>query len=245
MNVTLLIPARYASSRFPGKPLALINGKPMIQHVYERASLAKGLTNIYVATDDDRIKSVVEGFGGNVVMTSPDAASGTDRINEAISLLGLKDEDLVINLQGDQPLINPTSIEQLINLFKDQPGEFEMATLGLVIDNKAELDDPMHVKMVFDNNDFALYFSRARIPFGRDTQDYPVYKHLGVYAYTRKFVQAFAALPLGRLEELEKLEQLRALEHGYKIKIAISDFDSVEVDVPDDIRKCEQRLAAK
>ncbi|MGI2065387.1 8-amino-3,8-dideoxy-manno-octulosonate cytidylyltransferase KdsB [Shewanella sp. MF08487] len=245
MNVTLLIPARYASSRFPGKPLALINGKPMIQHVYERASLAKGLTNIYVATDDDRIKSVVEGFGGNVVMTSPDAASGTDRINEAISLLGLKDDDLVINLQGDQPLINPTSIEQLINLFKDQPGEFEMATLGLVIDNKAELDDPMHVKMVFDNNDFALYFSRARIPFGRDTQDYPVYKHLGVYAYTRKFVQAFAALPLGRLEELEKLEQLRALEHGYKIKIAISDFDSVEVDVPDDIRKCEQRLAAK
>ena len=245
MNVTLLIPARYASSRFPGKPLALINGKPMIQHVYERASLAKGLTNIYVATDDDRIKSVVEGFGGNVVMTSPDAASGTDRINEAISLLGLKDDDLVINLQGDQPLINPTSIEQLINLFKDHPGEFEMATLGLVIDNKAELDDPMHVKMVFDNNDFALYFSRARIPFGRDTQDYPVYKHLGVYAYTRKFVQAFAALPLGRLEELEKLEQLRALEHGYKIKIAISDFDSVEVDVPDDIRKCEQRLAAK
>lgn len=245
MNVTLLIPARYASSRFPGKPLALINGKPMIQHVYERASLAKGLSNIYVATDDDRIKSVVEGFGGNVVMTSPDAASGTDRINEAISLLGLKDDDLVINLQGDQPLINPTSIEQLINLFKDQPGEFEMATLGLVIDNKAELDDPMHVKMVFDNNDFALYFSRARIPFGRDTQDYPVYKHLGVYAYTRKFVQAFAALPLGRLEELEKLEQLRALEHGYKIKIAISDFDSVEVDVPDDIRKCEQRLAAK
>ena len=245
MNVTLLIPARYASSRFPGKPLALINGKPMIQDVYERASLAKGLTNIYVATDDDRIKSVVEGFGGNVVMTSPDAASGTDRINEAISLLGLKDDDLVINLQGDQPLINPTSIEQLINLFKDQPGEFEMATLGLVIDNKAELDDPMHVKMVFDNNDFALYFSRARIPFGRDTQDYPVYKHLGVYAYTRKFVQAFAALPLGRLEELEKLEQLRALEHGYKIKIAISDFDSVEVDVPDDIRKCEQRLAAK
>ncbi|GIU12582.1 8-amino-3,8-dideoxy-manno-octulosonate cytidylyltransferase KdsB [Shewanella morhuae] len=245
MNVTLLIPARYASSRFPGKPLALINGKPMIQHVYERASLAKGLTNIYVATDDDRIKAVVEGFGGNVVMTSPDAASGTDRINEAISLLGLKDDDLVINLQGDQPLINPTSIEQLISLFKNHPGEFEMATLGLVIDNKAELDDPMHVKMVFDNNDFALYFSRARIPFGRDTQDYPVYKHLGVYAYTRKFVQAFAALPLGRLEELEKLEQLRALEHGYKIKIAISDFDSVEVDVPDDIRKCEQRLAAK
>lgn len=243
MNVTLLIPARYASSRFPGKPLALINGKPMIQHVYERASLAKGLTNIYVATDDERIKAVVEGFGGKVVMTSPDAASGTDRINEAITLLGLKDDDLVINLQGDQPLINPTSIEQVINLFANHPGEFEMATLGFEIVNKAELDDPMHVKMVFDNNHYALYFSRARIPFGRDSQDYPVYKHIGLYAYTRKFVQNFAALPLGRLEDLEKLEQLRALEHGHRIKIAISAFDSTEVDVPDDIRKCEQLLA--
>ncbi|MBO6228088.1 MAG: 3-deoxy-manno-octulosonate cytidylyltransferase, partial [Shewanella sp.] len=187
MNVTLLIPARYGSSRFPGKPLAPINGKPMIQHVYERASLAKGLTNIYVATDDDRIKAAVEGFGGKVVMTSPEAASGTDRINDAINQLGLKDDDLVINLQGDQPLIDPTSIEQVISLFERHPGEFEMATLGFKIVNKAELDDPMHVKMVFDNNNYALYFSRSRIPFGRDTQDYPVYKHLGVYAYTRKF----------------------------------------------------------
>lgn len=126
MNVILLIPARYGSSRFPGKPLAPINGKPMIQHVYERASLAKGLTNIYVATDDERIKATVEGFGGKVVMTSPDAASGTDRINEAIKLLGLKDDDLVINVQGDQPLIDPTAIEQLINLFERQPGEFEI-----------------------------------------------------------------------------------------------------------------------
>ncbi|MCP3127007.1 8-amino-3,8-dideoxy-manno-octulosonate cytidylyltransferase KdsB [Shewanella sp. KJ2020] len=243
MNVTLLIPARYGSSRFPGKPLAPINGKPMIQHVYERASLAKGLTNIYVATDDERIKSAVEGFGGKVVMTSPDAASGTDRINDAITQLGLKDDDLVINLQGDQPLIDPTSIEQVISLFERHPGEFEMATLGFEIVNKAELDDPMHVKMVFDNNNYALYFSRARIPFGRDTQDYPVYKHLGVYAYTRKFVQTFAALPLGRLEDLEKLEQLRALEYGHRIKIAISAFDSIEVDTPEDIRKCEQRLA--
>ncbi|QYJ99867.1 3-deoxy-manno-octulosonate cytidylyltransferase [Shewanella psychrotolerans] len=243
MNVTLLIPARYGSSRFPGKPLALISGKPMIQHVYERASLAKGLTAIYVATDDDRIKDAVEAFGGNVVMTDENAASGTDRIEEAITLLGLKDDDLVINLQGDQPLIDPISIEQIIALFERHPGEFSMATLGYEITDEHDRNDPQHVKMVFDNDFNALYFSRARIPFGRDTNDYPVYKHLGVYAYTRSFISTFAKLPLGRLEDLEKLEQLRALEHGYKIKVAISACDSPEVDVPEDIRKCEKRLA--
>ncbi|NKF50564.1 3-deoxy-manno-octulosonate cytidylyltransferase [Shewanella sp. WXL01] len=243
MKVTLLIPARYGSSRFPGKPLAPINGKPMIQHVYERASLAKGLDNIYVATDDDRIKQAVEAFGGQVVMTNPEAASGTDRINDAIDQLGLADDDLVINLQGDQPLIDPISIEQIITLFERHPGEFEMATLGFEIVDKQERDDPLHVKMVFDNDFYALYFSRSCIPFGRDTDDYPVYKHLGVYAYTRRFVNTFAKLPLGRLEDLEKLEQLRALEHGHKIKVAISAFDSPEVDTPEDIRKCELRLA--
>ncbi|MCH1930106.1 3-deoxy-manno-octulosonate cytidylyltransferase [Shewanella sp. A25] len=243
MNVTVLIPARFGSSRFPGKPLALINGKPMIQHVFERASLAQGVTNIYIATDDERIKTTVEGFGGKVVMTDSNAASGTDRINEASEILGLAETDLIINVQGDQPLVNPRAIEQLIELFTNQPGEFEMATLGFELEDQEERDNPMNVKMVFDNNDYALYFSRARIPFGRDTNDYPVYKHLGIYAYTRRFVNAFAKLPLGRLEDLEKLEQLRALEHGYKIKIAITEPSAVEVDVPDDIRKCEEYLA--
>lgn len=243
MKVTLLIPARYGSSRFPGKPLAPINGKPMIQHVYERASLAKGLNNIYVATDDNRIKDAVEAFGGNVVMTNPEAVSGTDRIEDAVIQLGLSNDDLIINLQGDQPLIDPISIEQIISLFEQHPNEFGMATLGYEIDNPKELDDPMHVKMVFDNNNYAMYFSRSRIPFGRDTKDYPVYKHLGVYAYTRKFLTTFHSLPMGNLEELEKLEQLRALEFGHKIKIAISAFDSIEVDTPEDIRKCEARLA--
>lgn len=243
MNVTLLIPARYGSSRFPGKPLAPINGKPMIQHVYERAALAKGLKDIYVATDDERIKSAVEGFGGKVVMTGADAASGTDRIDDAITQLGLADDDLVINLQGDQPLIDPISIEQLVSLCERHPGEFDMATLGVEITDEAQINDPNHVKMVFDNNFNALYFSRATIPFGRDNSDYPVYKHLGIYAYTRKFIQTFAKLPLGRLEDLEKLEQLRALEYGYKIKVAISAFDSPEVDTPEDIRICEARLA--
>ncbi|MBT1446045.1 3-deoxy-manno-octulosonate cytidylyltransferase [Shewanella sp. JM162201] len=242
MNVTLLIPARYGSSRFPGKPLAPINGKPMIQHVYERAGLAKGLSAIYVATDDVRIKEAVEAFGGKVVMTGAEAASGTDRIEDAITQLGLADDDLVINLQGDQPLIDPISIEQVIELFARHPGEFEMATLGYQISDKEELDDPKHVKMVFDNDMYALYFSRARIPFGRDVSEYPVYKHLGVYAYTRRFVHTFNSLPLGKLEDLEKLEQLRALEYGHKIKVAISAFDSPEVDTPEDIRRCENRL---
>ncbi|NRD74166.1 3-deoxy-manno-octulosonate cytidylyltransferase [Shewanella sp. VB17] len=243
MNVTLLIPARYGSSRFPGKPLAPINGKPMIQHVYERASLAKGLSAIYVATDDQRIKEAVDAFGGNVVMTDPQAASGTDRIEDAIKQLGLNDNDLVVNLQGDQPLIDPISIEQIITLFERHPNEFGMATLGVEITEQSELDDPKHVKMVFDNDFYALYFSRARIPFGRDTNEHPVYKHLGIYAYTRSFIATFAKLPLGRLEDLEKLEQLRALEYGYKIKVAISAFDSPEVDTPEDIRICEARLA--
>ena len=243
MSYTLIIPARYGSTRFPGKPLALIAGKPMIQHVYERASLAKGVTNIYVATDDQRIQSVVEGFGGKIVMTSPDAATGTDRINEAIASLGLPDDEVVINLQGDQPLVDPISIEQLINLFEKHPGEFEMATLAYQITKQSDIDDPMQVKVVFDNHHHALYFSRSRIPFGRDTQDYPAYKHIGMYAYTSRFIQEFAKLPYGTLEQLEKLEQLRALEHGHKIKIAISAFNSQEVDTPEDVKKCEARLS--
>lgn len=243
MNVTLLIPARYGSSRFPGKPLAPILGKPMIQHVYERASLAKGVSNIYVATDDLRIKEAVEAFGGQVIMTKAEVASGTDRIEDAISQLSLDDDDLVINIQGDQPLVDPISIEQLIALFEQHPGEFSMGTLGVEITDKTQLNDPKHVKVVFDSNYNALYFSRACIPFGRDTKDHPVYKHLGIYGYTKAFVTTFAKLPLGHLEDLEKLEQLRALEHGHRIKIAISAFDSPSVDTPEDIRICEEQLA--
>lgn len=243
MSVILVIPARYGSSRFPGKPLALICGKPMIQHVCERAALAKGLDKIYVATDDDRIKNVVEGFGGNVVMTASDLASGTDRINDAINQLNLADDDLIINVQGDQPLIDPITIEQLISLFQRHPNEFDMATLAVQITNEAEINSPMHVKVVFDNDFHALYFSRATIPHGRDSKTHPNYKHLGIYAYSKKFINTFASLPLGRLEDIEKLEQLRALEHGYKIKLAISAFDSTEVDTPEDVRKCEARLA--
>lgn len=243
MSTTLLIPARYGSQRFAGKPLALIAGKPMIQRVYEKAEEAKGIDAVYVATDDQRIADAVSAFGGKFVMTSPDAESGTDRINDAANQLGLKEDDLVINLQGDQPLIDPRTIEQIVDLFDREELDFEMATLGYEIKDESELDDPKHVKMVFDNEGYALYFSRAKIPFGRDTNDYPVYKHLGIYAYTKRFIENFSSLPVGRLESLEKLEQLRALENGEKIMTAISPYDSPEVDTQEDIMICEKKLS--
>jgi 3-deoxy-manno-octulosonate cytidylyltransferase (CMP-KDO synthetase) len=243
VKTVLLIPARYGSSRFAGKPLALINGKPMIQHVFERAGRAEGIDEIYIATDDERIAEAARSFSAEVIMTGADAESGTDRINDAALQLGLNDADLIVNLQGDQPLVDPRSLEQVIQLFNADPGAFEMATLAYEITDPSERDDPKHVKMVFDEDDYALYFSRSCIPFGRDTSDYPVYKHLGIYAYTRRFVANFASLPLGRLENLEKLEQLRALEFGHRIKIAVSPYDSIEVDTPEDILSCEKFLS--
>ncbi|MCP3687029.1 MAG: 3-deoxy-manno-octulosonate cytidylyltransferase [Gammaproteobacteria bacterium] len=242
MQVTVIIPARYQSSRFPGKPLALIHGKPMIQHVYERVSAAQGIKAAYVATDDERILSLVKSFGGNTVMTSSDAKCGTDRIAEAADLLGLDDTDLIVNIQGDQPLVKSESIEAVINPFMiDYKGDFEMSTLVYKIQDIAEITNPNHVKTTFDSEMFALYFSRASIPFGRDSHHSEYYKHLGIYAYTRKFVNTFCTLPEGRLENIEKLEQLRALEYGHKIKVVVSRHDSPEVDLPGDIDLLNQQ----
>lgn len=236
MSATVIIPARYQSSRFPGKPLALIHGKPMIQHVYERVSRARGLKGVYVATDDERIASKVEHFGGKVIMTSEQAKCGTDRIAEAAEQLGLSGEDIIVNIQGDQPLVHAESIEDVISPFvQDYKHEFEMSTLVFKIIQQQEITNPQDVKTVFDTKMFALYFSRASIPFGRDSHHDAYYKHLGIYAYTRKFLETFRNLPSGRLEETEKLEQLRALEFGYKIKVVISQHDSPEVDLPGDI----------
>ncbi|WP_373018402.1 3-deoxy-manno-octulosonate cytidylyltransferase [Thiomicrorhabdus sp.] len=246
MNTYVFIPARYGSSRLPGKPLKLINGKPMIQHVYERIAQAQGLKGVYVATDDDRIKSVVEEFGGQVVMTPAEAASGTDRIAAAASAVGLKDDDLIVNVQGDQPLVHHESIEDVIAPFMaaDYDGSFEMSTLSFKIVNEAEITNPKDVKLVTDVNGFALYFSRATIPHGRDYWDHDSFKHLGVYAYTKRFVDLFNTLPMGRLEDIEKLEQLRALEFGHKIKVVESKWDSPEVDLPGDIAIMEALLMA-
>jgi len=246
MNTYVFIPARYGSSRLPGKPLKLIDGKPMIQHVYDRVSKAQGLAGVYIATDDERIKAVVEDFGGKVVMTPIEAASGTDRIAAAANALGLKDDDLIVNVQGDQPLVHHKSIEDVIAPFlaKNYNKSFEMSTLSFKIINEAEITNPKDVKIVTDVNDFALYFSRATIPHGRDYWDHDSFKHLGVYAYTKRFVDTFNALPMGKLEDIEKLEQLRVLEYGHKIKIVQSQYDSPEVDLPGDIAIIEALLQA-
>lgn len=246
MKTYVFIPARYGSSRLPGKPLKLINGKPMIQHVFERISKAQGIEAVYVATDDDRIKTAVEDFGGKVIMTPPEAESGTDRIAQAAAQLQLQPDDLIVNVQGDQPLVHSGSIEAVISPFMDSnyDGSFEMSTLSFKIVNEAEITSPKDVKLVTDVNGFALYFSRATIPHGRDYWDHDSFKHLGVYAYTKRFVDAFNQLPMGRLENIEKLEQLRALEFGHKIKVVESLWDSPEVDVPGDIEIMEALLNA-
>lgn len=246
MKTIVFIPARYGSSRLPGKPLKLIDGKPMIQHVFERVSKAEGLDGVYVATDDERIKTCVEGFGGKVVMTPPEAESGTDRIAEAAKALNLAEDDLIVNVQGDQPLVHYESIEAVISPFKaaDYRGQFEMSTLSFKIVNQTEITSPKDVKLVTDINGMALYFSRATIPYGRDYWDHDSFKHLGVYAYTKRFVDAFNALPMSRLEDIEKLEQLRALENAMPIKVVESQWDSPEVDLPGDIEMMEALIQA-
>lgn len=244
MKTVVIIPARYGSSRLPGKPLKMIDSKPMIQHVFERVSQAKGLDSVHVATDDLRIKEAVEAFGGKVVMTPPEAESGTDRIAEAAKTLNLADNDLIVNVQGDQPLVHAQSIEDVIEPFKsgEYLGKFEMSTLSFKIVNETEITSPKDVKLVTDINDMALYFSRATIPYGRDYWDHDSFKHLGVYAYTKRFVDQFNALPVSQLEDIEKLEQLRALENGMPIKVIQTLYDSPEVDLPGDIEIMEALL---
>ena len=238
MNPVIIIPSRFASERFPGKPLALIHGKPMIQWVYEAASKAKHIETIYVATDDDRIARKVELFGGNVIMTSQDAASGSDRIAEAAQKLNLAKDQLIINLQGDQPLIQPQIIEELATAFAMDP-DLKMATLAIRTRNMDKMHSPHTVKVVLDQKGFALYFSRAAIPHGRDTMDHDFFKHIGVYAYTRRFLELFRAMPIGQLEKIEKLEQLRVLEAGYRIKVVETQHESPDVDLPGDIANVE------
>jgi 3-deoxy-manno-octulosonate cytidylyltransferase (CMP-KDO synthetase) len=242
-RIVAFIPARYPSTRFPGKPLALISGKPMIQHVYERAQACPELDETYVATDDRRIYSCVEGFGGRAIMTSKDHQSGTDRIAEAAERLNLGSRDIVVNIQGDQPLFHPSILPDLIRPLNEDPS-IPMSTLMHRIQEDKEIQDPNNVKVVVDTNGYALYFSRLPIPFIRDRSSMThSYKHLGMYAYRKQFLLAFTRLPYGRLEEAEKLEQLRALEHGFQIKVIETPFDSTEVDVPEDVIEVEKQLA--
>lgn len=238
-----IIPARYQSSRFEGKPLALIDGKPMIQHVVERAQASGLVTQVAVATDDERIAQVVQGFGGRAVITKPQHKSGTDRLAEAAGLLGLKGEDLIVNIQGDQPLFAPEVVAEVAQPMLAEP-DLPMATLMYKITRPEEITNPNHVKTVFDRDGRALYFSRAGIPFCRDGggSEASYYRHLGFYAYRKNFLDTFVALPMGQWERLEKLEQLRALEYGYTIRVVLTSHDSIEVDTPEDIRKVEEML---
>lgn len=244
MKKIAFIPARYGSSRFPAKPLALIAGKPLIVHVYERVAAAQGLDAVYVATDDERIADAVAHLGAPVVLTVKPAHTGTDRLAEAAAQVGLSSDDLIINVQGDQPLVHPQSIEDVMRPFLDgYDGSFAMSTLAYAITDPREIHDPKDVKMTFDAQGNALYFSRAAIPFGRDHWQHPVYKHLGVYAYTKAFVDNFNCLKPGVLEEIEKLEQLRVLENGQRIRVAVTKHDSLEVDLPEDVGRIEAVLA--
>ncbi|MBP2649998.1 MAG: kdsB [Firmicutes bacterium] len=232
MNILCVIPARYASTRLPGKPLIMLAGKPMIQHVYEQAKKAVRPKQVIVATDHELVKQAVDAFGGNVIMTSPDHATGTDRLAEVAS--HYDNIDIVINVQGDEPLIAPEVIDQLAAVFDDASPDVVMATLMTNMDEN-EYNNPAAVKVVTDLNGHALYFSRSMIPFPRNKhKGLAVYKHIGVYAYRRDFLLHYAALPTTPLEQAESLEQLRVLEHGYKIKVLKTDFKSVGVDTPED-----------
>lgn len=245
MKTVVIIPSRWGSTRFAGKPLARIAGKPMIQHVYERAKKGKNVQEVYVATDDRRISDAVNAFGGKTVMTSAENRSGTDRTAEAADIIGLSPEDIVINVQGDQPLLAPECLDEATAPFFETAA-IEMTTLAYKIVEERERIDPKDVKVVMDKEGFALYFSRAAIPFERDAGAiFDTYKHLGVYAYTKRFLDIFRNLPGGVLEDIEKLEQLRALEYGHRIKVIVTVHDSPEVDIPADIHRIEAMLTGK
>lgn len=244
-SIICIIPSRYESSRFPGKPLADLCGKPMIQHVYERVAQAKAVPYVAVATDDQRIYDAVKKFGGNAVMTSVTHRSGTDRISEAVKTLNLSADAIVVNIQGDQPIFEPVQVDEVIAPLIADPAVV-MSTLIYKIVLDEEITHPHAVKVVFDSENNALYFSRATIPYVRDKKlkaDY--YKHHGIYAYRRDFLDTFTQLPEGKLEKLEALEQLRVLENGYKIKVVVTPHDSVEVDNQQELDRVRRILLAK
>lgn len=247
MKVVGIIPARYASTRFPGKPLALIKGKPMIQRVYEQAFKSK-LDAVVIATDDVRIADAVMDFGGQYVMTSPNHRSGTDRCCEALDLLKTK-YDAVVNIQGDEPFIDPKQIDLLVDLIvrDDTP----LASLAKRIDDADELFSPNAVKVVVNQEGNAMYFSRNPIPFMRnvDRDEWLVkgrfYKHIGIYAYKADVLHQVAHMEPSALEQAESLEQLRWLENGLAIRMALSDAENISIDTPDDLHRAEQYAQTK
>jgi 3-deoxy-manno-octulosonate cytidylyltransferase (CMP-KDO synthetase) len=243
MSVLAVIPARFASTRLPGKPLVPLGGKPMIERVWDRVRQAASVSGVLVATDDERIRGAVEAFGGQAVMTRPDHRTGTERIAEVAA--ARKDVDIFVNVQGDEPLIEPAAIDEAVAAIQDD-SEVNISTLAVPIANPADIMDPNVVKVVLDFDGNALYFSRAPIPWVRDRTG-PVHarhlKHLGLYAFRRAALLEFATFPQGDLERIEQLEQLRWLENGYPIRVAETEHDSVSVDVPEDVARVEALLS--
>lgn len=240
MKAIGVIPARLGSTRLPEKILRLINGKPMIQHVWERARQAKRLEDVIVATDDLRIRQCVEGFGAKAFMTRRDHPNGTSRIAE---VMGHFKQELVINIQGDQPLVDPTALEEMVDIF-EKAKDVEMLTLAVRLTDKASFENPNVVKIVCDAEGNALYFSRAAVPFSQGKQEraFSFLKHLGVYGYRRKFLLKFVAWEPGILENTEKLEQLRVLEKGRSIRVIETAYDFISVDTEEDLQEVEKRL---
>lgn len=241
-----IIPARYASTRFPGKPLALLGGKPVIQHVYEK--VATMLEAAYVATDDERIYDVVKAFGGQVVMTRTDHKSGTDRIEEAIEKIG-GEWDVVVNVQGDEPFVAKSQLDTICHCFDDPTTQ--IATLGKPFESMEAVQNPNSPKIVVDNMGFAMYFSRSVIPYVRGKEKsswlthYPFLKHLGIYAYRKDVLRQVTQLPQSSLEIAESLEQLRWLQNGFKIKVGTTDVETVGIDTPQDLERAEEFLKAQ
>ncbi|MFH1259878.1 MAG: 3-deoxy-manno-octulosonate cytidylyltransferase [Elusimicrobiota bacterium] len=234
MKIIGVIPARWGSTRFPGKPLADLLGKPLVVRVYEQAKKCRLLAEVIIATDDRRILAAAKSFSALAVLTGKDCLSGTDRIAEVVRNIPA---DIVVNIQGDEPLINPRAITAAIKpLLADE--QVLVSTLACPLNNKEDLDNPNVVKVVLDKKGYALYFSRSVIPYSRDTLDPLRYKkHLGLYVYRKDFLKVITRLPMSPLEKIEKLEQLRILENGYKIKVVFTKYDTIGVDTPEDLIK--------
>lgn len=237
MKSIVVIPARYGSTRLPGKALADIAGKPLIQHVYEKAGESTLQSEVLIATDDVRIQDACKAFGAPVVMTGADCKSGTDRVYEAIKT---READVVVNLQGDEPQIRGDMIDTLIRAV--QSDNLDMATLCAYITDPHDYKSPHTAKVVLDRNGFALYFSRAPLPFFQQSVAIPIYRHIGIYAFSRTFIETFVNLPVGSLERAESLEQLRALEAGYRIKVLLTEYDGIGVDTENDLKKVREIL---
>jgi len=238
MKITSIIPARYSSSRLPGKPLKDICGKTMIQRVYEQAKKVNLIDEVIVATDDQKIFNEVRSFNGNIIMTSKAHKTGTDRLAEVAAKI---DTDIIVNVQGDEPLINPSVIKSAIEpLLTDD--SLKMSTLKHLINDEKEINNPNVVKVITDKNKNAIYFSRSKIPYARNSQKFNYYKHIGLYVYRRDFLLKFSKMDSTPLEQQESLEQLRVIENGYKIKVIETEYDSIGVDTEEDLNKVRNIL---